>query len=185
MELRERIAVGLAMSMGIFATVCAVIKCTHLPSLSNPDFTYELSPIIIWSAAEASATIMAACVPSLRVLARTARFKVKEKLKCRSKSRGMLYDSRGYTIKPFATSSMANASWESTRPELRSQLSFEKWAMGVNEDDKGTRLSPENMTCVDGVTQIDWKPPQNEEGDMEQAMALDSLDQGHDRPSYL
>lgn len=148
MEFREKIAVGLAMSMGVFAAVCAVIKCTHFPLLSNPDFTYELSPIIIWSAAEASATIMAACVPSLRVLAQTARSNVKAKLSRRGTSR--------YTTKASLHASTVDASLASTRPELRSRLSFERWAMGGGEYGKEASSLSNNVIHVDSVIRLDW-----------------------------
>ncbi|KAJ4394001.1 hypothetical protein N0V93_003218 [Gnomoniopsis smithogilvyi] len=158
MNLREKVAVGFAMSMGIFAALCAVIKCTHLPMLSNPDFTYELSPIVIWSAAEASATIMAACVPSLRVLARTARSSVKHKISQRGKSMNTPYGSKGYIDKASTQASTITASLANTRPELRSRLSFERWAMGEDGDDNKAHLVLENVIHVDSVIRLDWEP---------------------------
>lgn len=149
MELREKIGVGLAMSMGVIAAACAAIKCTHLPMLSSPDFTYELSPIVIWSATEASATIMAACIPSLRVLARTARSNIKEKMT--QNGRGMNTPYVGYINKVFTQAPNITASLSNTRPELRSRLSLERWAMGGSEGDDKANLVPENVIHVDRV----------------------------------
>lgn len=164
MEFREKVAVGIAMSMGTFAAVCAVAKCTHFPLLSNPDFTYELSPIIIWSAAEASATIMAACVPSLRVLARAARSNVKEKFSRRGRQRFTSYGSRTCTNKASVQASTGDASLASTRPELRSRLSFERWAMGGGERGKEATPLSSNVIHVDSVIRLDWDPVENETG---------------------
>lgn len=174
MELREKIAVGLAMSMGVFAAVCAAIKCTHFPLLSNPDFTYELSPIIIWSAAEASATIMAACVPSLRVLARTARSNVKAKFSRRGKSRYTSYGSRSFTNKASLQASTVDASLASTRPELRSRLSFERWAMGAGECSREATSLSNNVILVDSVIRLDWDPVDKETDFMGRAVSSDS-----------
>lgn len=173
MEFREKVAVGIAMSMGTFAAVCAVFKCTHFPLLSNPDFTYELSPIIIWSAAEASATIMAACVPSLRVLARTARSNVQDKFSRRGRRGYTSYGSRTYTNKASVQASTGDASLASTRPELRSRLSFERWALGGGERGKETTVSS-NVIHVDSVIRLDWHPVQQGTGFMGRAMSLDS-----------
>ncbi|KAJ4406201.1 hypothetical protein N0V82_010169 [Gnomoniopsis sp. IMI 355080] len=174
-ELREKGAVGLAMSMGIFAAACAAIKCPHLSMLSRPDFTYELSPIVIWSAAEASATIMALCVPSLRVLVWTARSNVKEKMTRRGGSTNtpyQVYISRASTQASEITTSLTN-----TRPELRSQLSFEKWVMGESEgDDKANRV-PKNVIHVDSYIRLDWEPVQGETGAFGKAVPLDLFPQ--------
>lgn len=174
MELREKIAVGLAMSMGVFAAICAAIKCTRFPLLSNPDFTYQLSPIIIWSAAEASATIMAACVPSLRVLARAARSNVKAKLSRRGKRRYTSYGPRSSTNKASLQASTVDASLASTRPELRSRLSFERWAMGGSECRKETSYLSNNVIHVDSVIRLDWDPVEKETDFMGGAVSSDS-----------
>lgn len=170
MRLREKVAVGLAMSMGVFAAACAAIKCTHLTMLSSPDFTYELSPIVIWSAAEAAATIMAACVPSLRVLARTARFNVKDRLSRRGRSMNTPYGPGAYSDKAHTQASTIAASLANTRPELRSRLSFERWAMRDDEASKKAHVVPENVIHVNSVIRLDWEPVQGETGLWEQTV---------------
>ena len=106
MQRKEKIGVGIAMSMGILfvrplaggwrlwltlisAGVTSLIKVSKIPVLAGGDFTCRFAPpkipvvvvadfspavegtyLILWSAAEASATIMAASIPVLRVLFR-------------------------------------------------------------------------------------------------------------------
>ncbi|KAK0672391.1 hypothetical protein QBC41DRAFT_381220 [Cercophora samala] len=92
MQTKEKIGVALAMSMGVFAAASAFIKCSSLPELGGRDFPRKFSllpkilrvkidivsiddgvTLVIWGNAEAAVTIMAASVPMLRALVRTAR----------------------------------------------------------------------------------------------------------------
>ncbi|KAK0625909.1 hypothetical protein B0T14DRAFT_577129 [Immersiella caudata] len=70
MQLREKIGVALAMSMGVFAGLGAIAKVLQLHNLSNPDSTYPdyKSEIVIWGTVETAVTIMAASIPFLRIL---------------------------------------------------------------------------------------------------------------------
>ncbi|GAB1317012.1 Rhodopsin domain-containing protein [Madurella fahalii] len=68
----EKIGVGIAMSMGVIAGVVAVVKCFKLPRLNSPD-AYEATELFMWDIAESTATMMAACIPSLRVLIQRVR----------------------------------------------------------------------------------------------------------------
>ncbi|KKA29668.1 hypothetical protein TD95_001364 [Thielaviopsis punctulata] len=68
MKTKEKIGVGVAMSMGVFAATTAFIKASKIPSLSSGDFTYYGAELVIWSAAEVGTTVMAASIPILRVL---------------------------------------------------------------------------------------------------------------------
>lgn len=68
MKGKEKFGVAIAMSMGIFAGATAVVKTTEIPSLTSGDFTYYVSGLIIWGAAESAVTIMAASIPILRTL---------------------------------------------------------------------------------------------------------------------
>ncbi|KAF9878152.1 hypothetical protein CkaCkLH20_04190 [Colletotrichum karsti] len=70
MKLNEKIGVGIAMSMGLFAGATAIVKCTTIPTLLSGDFTYDGSDLVIWGTCEASVTIVAASIPVLRVLVR-------------------------------------------------------------------------------------------------------------------
>ncbi|KZL85872.1 hypothetical protein CI238_11171 [Colletotrichum incanum] len=70
MKIQEKIGVGIAMSMGLFAGATAIVKCTTLPTLLSGDFTYDGSELAIWGTCESGVTIMAASIPVLRVLVR-------------------------------------------------------------------------------------------------------------------
>ncbi|AEO64581.1 uncharacterized protein THITE_2011423, partial [Thermothielavioides terrestris NRRL 8126] len=65
---KEKVGVGVAMSMGIFASATAIVKCTKIPELQQGDPTYLATDVTIWSCAEVATTIVAACIPVLRVL---------------------------------------------------------------------------------------------------------------------
>ncbi|KAK2012054.1 hypothetical protein LZ32DRAFT_560233 [Colletotrichum eremochloae] len=71
MKIQEKIGVGIAMSMGLFAGSTALIKCSVLPTLaSEADWTYEIGQLAIWGIVEPGVTITAASIPVLRVLIR-------------------------------------------------------------------------------------------------------------------
>ncbi|KAK4128873.1 hypothetical protein N657DRAFT_560674 [Parathielavia appendiculata] len=65
---KEKIGVGFAMSMGVFAGGTAFVKCAKLPELEYGDPTYYAADVAIWATAETATTIMAASLPVLRVL---------------------------------------------------------------------------------------------------------------------
>ncbi|KKF95838.1 hypothetical protein CFO_g1800 [Ceratocystis platani] len=68
MRTKEKIGVGAAMSMGMFACVTACVKASKVPSLGSGDFTYHGAELVIWAAAEVGTSMMAASIPVLRVL---------------------------------------------------------------------------------------------------------------------
>ncbi|KAL9616837.1 MAG: hypothetical protein Q9160_008327 [Pyrenula sp. 1 TL-2023] len=69
MKLRIKIALGVLMTMSIFAFVAAVIKTIQLGGLgSHGDFTYDTAPFIIWFTIENYLSIIAASVPTIRPL---------------------------------------------------------------------------------------------------------------------
>lgn len=70
---REKLGVGLAMSMGIIAGVTSIIKATIFPTIAKGDVTYTSASLHIWSIAEPSMTIIAASIPLLRILFTHAR----------------------------------------------------------------------------------------------------------------
>ncbi|KAK4226274.1 hypothetical protein QBC38DRAFT_500481 [Podospora fimiseda] len=73
MKRREKIGVVVAMSMGIFAGITAFVKASKILILGGKNFTYEGCALLAWTAAEISTTIMASCIPVLRVLFRELR----------------------------------------------------------------------------------------------------------------
>ncbi|TLS23422.1 uncharacterized protein PpBr36_06133 [Pyricularia pennisetigena] len=70
MKTREKFGIALAMSMGVFAAICAFTKCSFLPTLTSRDFTFDGVPLVIWGAVEVAVTVIAASIPVLRVLFR-------------------------------------------------------------------------------------------------------------------
>ncbi|KAK4187673.1 hypothetical protein QBC35DRAFT_434621, partial [Podospora australis] len=73
MRRKEKIGVVVAMSMGVFAGITAFVKSTKLLKLGSKNFSYEGSALLIWTAIEIGTTIIAACIPVLRVLFRELR----------------------------------------------------------------------------------------------------------------
>ncbi|KAK1829704.1 hypothetical protein QBC39DRAFT_262389 [Podospora conica] len=69
---RERLGILVAMSMGAVAGVVAIFKCLQLPQLGSGD-SYKESALFLWDIAESNVTLMAACIPTLRVLFRDVR----------------------------------------------------------------------------------------------------------------
>ncbi|KAJ5831934.1 hypothetical protein N7474_000245, partial [Penicillium riverlandense] len=69
MKRHEKLGIGIAMSLGVFAAATAFIKTSKLVNVSKvQDFTYYSSSIIIWASAETGLTILAASIPMLRIL---------------------------------------------------------------------------------------------------------------------
>lgn len=65
---REKVGLGVALSMGVVAGATSIVKAAILPTLAEGDITYTSASLHIWSIAEPSVTIMAASIPLLRVL---------------------------------------------------------------------------------------------------------------------
>ncbi|KAF2446630.1 hypothetical protein P171DRAFT_462846 [Karstenula rhodostoma CBS 690.94] len=67
LQVKEKIGVGIAMSMGLLAGVCAIIKGVHLQDVTNVDFFYTGKDVTIWTVVEIATAIIGACIPVLRV----------------------------------------------------------------------------------------------------------------------
>ncbi|KAK3694219.1 hypothetical protein B0T22DRAFT_64439 [Podospora appendiculata] len=65
---REKVAVALAMSMGVFAGITGFVKCSTLENFASGDFSFDGVSLAIWGFAEVSCCIMAASIPTLRAL---------------------------------------------------------------------------------------------------------------------
>ncbi|KAJ0160579.1 hypothetical protein CTA2_7724 [Colletotrichum tanaceti] len=68
MRTRKKVALSIALGIGSVSGFVAIYKCTRLPSLASPDFSYETSDLVIWTIVEGSTMIIAACIPVLRPL---------------------------------------------------------------------------------------------------------------------
>ncbi|KAJ0115081.1 hypothetical protein N8I77_009725 [Diaporthe amygdali] len=71
MNLKEKVGVGICMSLGIIAGATSIMRCQKIPLLLTADFTFESGQLSIWSAAEIATTIMAASIPVLRLWVKT------------------------------------------------------------------------------------------------------------------
>ncbi|PKS13135.1 hypothetical protein jhhlp_000477 [Lomentospora prolificans] len=69
MKMKEKIGVAIAMSCGVFAGITAIIKTTKIPAMASADPGPGVD-LFIWGNAESCVTIIAACIPILRVLIR-------------------------------------------------------------------------------------------------------------------
>ncbi|KAK0664481.1 hypothetical protein QBC41DRAFT_380726 [Cercophora samala] len=78
MRTKEKLGVGIAMSMGIMAAVMALIKTISLQNLLKMDSFYT-AQLNIYDTAEISVTIIAASIPALRVLFKEVRTSARTK----------------------------------------------------------------------------------------------------------
>ncbi|KAI0888715.1 uncharacterized protein GGS22DRAFT_196596 [Annulohypoxylon maeteangense] len=67
-DFKEKIGVGIAMSMGLFAGGAAIFKTIELTAIDERDFNYQGSKLIVRNVAEIATTIIAASIPVLRTL---------------------------------------------------------------------------------------------------------------------
>ncbi|KAK1750344.1 hypothetical protein QBC47DRAFT_455275 [Echria macrotheca] len=82
---KEKFGVLIAMSLGVFAGIIAIVKTYFITGSSrSSDFTFTSADLLIWSGTETAVTIMAASIPFLRLI-------FKEFAK---KSRGTMIESR-------------------------------------------------------------------------------------------
>ncbi|KAL5431524.1 hypothetical protein PMIN05_009461 [Paraphaeosphaeria minitans] len=67
LQTKEKMGVGIAMSMGLLAGVCGIVKGVHLQHVTDFDFFYTGKNITIWTATETATAVIGACIPVLRV----------------------------------------------------------------------------------------------------------------------
>ncbi|KAM0715777.1 hypothetical protein Q7P37_008291 [Cladosporium fusiforme] len=70
MNIRKKIGLGVALGIGSVACIVAIYKCTRIPGLANPDFSYHTADLVVWTCVEGSTIIIAACIPILQPLAK-------------------------------------------------------------------------------------------------------------------
>ncbi|KAK3900822.1 hypothetical protein C8A05DRAFT_16916 [Staphylotrichum tortipilum] len=73
MRTKEKIGLVVAMSMGVSAGGTAFMKANQLQTMGTKNFTHDGIYLITWAAAEIATTIIASCIPMLRVLFRDLR----------------------------------------------------------------------------------------------------------------
>ncbi|RSL47423.1 hypothetical protein CEP54_013408 [Fusarium duplospermum] len=84
MRRRERLGVAVAMSLGAIAGICAIVKAVLVVSMTSTDITYDRVDLTIWTLTEPAASIMAVCIPVLRMLYRELKSSQKSYLRNRS-----------------------------------------------------------------------------------------------------
>lgn len=67
LKFREKIGVSIAMSMGMLAGICAIVRGVYLVQLQDQDFSYNGVNLVIWTAVETATAIIGASIPVLRV----------------------------------------------------------------------------------------------------------------------
>ncbi|KAH6951728.1 hypothetical protein DER45DRAFT_576944 [Fusarium avenaceum] len=70
MRRRERLGVAVAMSLGAIAGITGIVKSVLVVNMKSSDITYDRVDLTIWTLTEPAASIMAICIPVLRMLYR-------------------------------------------------------------------------------------------------------------------
>ncbi|KAM0560015.1 hypothetical protein ACHAPJ_003972 [Fusarium lateritium] len=68
MRRRERLGVAVAMSLGAIAGITGIVKAVLVVNMKSEDFTFDRVDLTIWTLTEPAASIMAICIPVLRML---------------------------------------------------------------------------------------------------------------------
>lgn len=72
MPKRQKIGLGVMMSLGFFACLSSIIRITYIPQMlaADADATWVISGAMYWSAIETNVAILAASIPSFKALAK-------------------------------------------------------------------------------------------------------------------
>lgn len=72
MPKRQKIGLGVMMSLGFFACLSSIIRITYIPQMLAPDAdaTWVISGAMYWSAIETNVAILAASIPSFKAIAK-------------------------------------------------------------------------------------------------------------------
>lgn len=72
MPKRQKIGLGVMMSLGFFACLSSIIRITYIPQMLAPDAdaTWVISGAMYWSAIETNVAILAASFPSFKAIAK-------------------------------------------------------------------------------------------------------------------
>ncbi|SPO06835.1 uncharacterized protein DNG_09529 [Cephalotrichum gorgonifer] len=128
MQKKEKIGVIIAMSMGVFAGITAIIKVVLTPKIKDGD-VYHGAVVIIWTSAEAAITMMAASVPILRTLLRQPA--VRSAARHPPKS---LSPKRAFTAESFSMQRQSTVLISCTRASSERTTSF--WGMLRDEKEE-------------------------------------------------
>ncbi|KAE9369367.1 hypothetical protein N431DRAFT_380251 [Stipitochalara longipes BDJ] len=68
LQMKEKVGVATAMSMGVFAGAAAITKSVYNPLVASGDFSYDGANLVLWGQVESAICIIAVSIPVLRVL---------------------------------------------------------------------------------------------------------------------
>ncbi|KAL1837602.1 hypothetical protein VTJ49DRAFT_3620 [Mycothermus thermophilus] len=138
MKWKEKMGVGIAMSMGIFACVTGAIKVSQIPKMLSDDFADGVD-LWLWGNAETSVTIIAASIPMLRVLIRDVRTATRRTY---GAGYGDSHDGaelttgkRNTRIITITSGGGGGGTRKGPAEDSDAELGFHKSAMGMIEDD--------------------------------------------------
>ncbi|KAM5342258.1 hypothetical protein ACJ41O_013224 [Fusarium nematophilum] len=83
---RERLGVAVAMSLGAIAGITGIVKAVLVVNMTSTDITYDRVDLTIWTLTEPAASIMAVCIPVLRMLYRELKSSQRSYLRNRSQT---------------------------------------------------------------------------------------------------
>ncbi len=64
MKRKEKITITVALSLGVIAGICSIIRTVKLKSLSSTDeYVYRTATMLLWSSSEICLTVICACIP--------------------------------------------------------------------------------------------------------------------------
>ncbi|PWY82952.1 hypothetical protein BO70DRAFT_274234, partial [Aspergillus heteromorphus CBS 117.55] len=125
MALWKRLALCLALGLGVVACAMAIIKSMQLPELADvTDATYTTVNLVIWTCIESNVVILACCIPTLQPLLDVIL------------GRRTLSNARGYQYKDNGTSHLRESTrWSSKRSGASKDMpDLEITGVGSEED---------------------------------------------------
>ncbi|KAK4150505.1 hypothetical protein C8A00DRAFT_46131 [Chaetomidium leptoderma] len=145
MKRKEKVGVVVAMSMGVFAGATAFVKAGMLLGLGSKSFTHDGCHLITWAAAEIATTIMASCIPVLRVLFRDLSDTIPTEIYRQS-------DSTGGTSKGRHRNSTAPSQQKDLGAKTRSKSWTPYW--DSRNGSNGKNKAAEDTSAIKGPTTL-------------------------------
>ncbi|KAL4892381.1 hypothetical protein BDV59DRAFT_208695 [Aspergillus ambiguus] len=68
MKRKEKFTVAGALSLGVFAGICGIVRTVALGGLNASEYIYDTVPMLLWSSTESTVTIMCSSIAVLRPL---------------------------------------------------------------------------------------------------------------------
>ncbi|CAG9954764.1 unnamed protein product [Clonostachys rosea f. rosea IK726] len=147
MRMREKLGVALAMSLGAIAGICGIVKAVLVVNMTSPDITYDRVDLTIWTLTEPAASIMAVCIPVLRMLyqelksSQRSYFRNKSQSQSNPQGPGTGIESRSKSKRPsrygppskYGRNSvmiMSTAGWQESQEALQDVLRSKTSSMG-------------------------------------------------------